>query len=151
MHAGPSYGSFFRRMKGIFKSFLFSLIALFGAAKLIGGFSFSDDPAALILAAIILGAVNLFIKPLLKLVTLPLNLITLGSFSLLLNTALLYFIVQIVPGLLAEAFLFPGFEVSTRYLSLSVPSFAVPALGTVFLTSIVISFFLVSLRMIFGD
>lgn len=141
----------FFQMRGIFKSFLFSLIAIFGAAKLIGGFSFSDDPAALILAAIILGAVNLFIKPLLKLVTLPLNLITLGSFSLLLNTALLYFIVQIVPGLLAEAFLFPGFEVSTRYLSLSVPSFAVPALGTVFLTSIVISFFLVSLRMIFGD
>lgn len=124
---------------------------MFGAAKLIGGFSFSNDPAALILAAVILGAVNLLLKPLLKLVTLPLNLITLGAFSLLLNATLLYLIVQVVPGLSAEAFLFSGLGINTRYLNLSVPSFAVPALGTVFLASVVISFFMVSLGAIFGD
>lgn len=141
----------FSGVRNILKPFLFSLISLFGAAKLIEGFSFSNDPAALAFAAVVFGVANSIIKPVLKLITLPLNLVTLGGFSLLLNTILLYSVIQIVPGLSAEAFLFPGFEISTRYLSLSVPSFDLPVLGTVFLASVAISFFMVSLGALFGN
>ncbi|NIN91396.1 phage holin family protein, partial [bacterium] len=56
-----------------FKSFLFSIVALFGAAQLIEGFSFNNDLATLVMAAVVFGIVNSFLKPILKLVTLPFN------------------------------------------------------------------------------
>lgn len=54
------------------------------------------------LAALVMGLVNFFIRPLLMLLTLPLNLLTLGLFSFVIN-ALLFGLV---------AWLIPGFEVS---------------------------------------
>jgi len=53
-------------------------------------------------AAIIMGLVNFFLRPLLLLLTLPLNFLTLGLFSFVIN-ALMFALV---------AWLVPGFEVS---------------------------------------
>lgn len=136
-------------MRNIFKSLLFSLIALFGAARIIEGFSFGNDIAVLAAAAIVLGVVNSFLKPILKLVTLPLNLMTLGFSSLLVNVVLLHFTVQVVPGLLIEAFHFPGLDVGSSYANFTLPSLDIPAVGTLLLTSIIISIFMVVLGIIF--
>jgi len=51
-----------------------------------------------LLAAVVLGLVNTFIKPLLKLLTLPLNVMTLGLFSIVINTFMLYIVSWVVPG-----------------------------------------------------
>lgn len=51
-----------------------------------------------LLAAIVLGLVNTFIKPLITLLTLPLNVMTLGLFSIVINTLMLYIVSWIVPG-----------------------------------------------------
>ncbi|MGI6217980.1 MAG: phage holin family protein [Coriobacteriales bacterium] len=40
--------------------------------------------------AAVLGVVNIFVKPLVKLLTLPITIITLGLFYLVINTAMLY-------------------------------------------------------------
>ena len=45
-----------------------------------------DSPEALVVAAIVLGLVNLTIRPLLLLLTIPVNLLTLGLFTLVINT-----------------------------------------------------------------
>jgi len=139
------------RMRNIFKSFLFSLVALFGATQIIEGFSFGNDIAVLIFAAGVFGVVNSFLKPILKLIALPLNLITLGSFSFLINAALLYLTIQVVPDLLIEAFRFPGLEISLpfQYPDLVIHPFDIPAIGTLLLASIVISLFTAVLGIIF--
>lgn len=67
--------------------------------------------ATALLAAFVMGLVNFFIRPVLMLLTLPLNLLTLGLFSFVIN-ALLFALV---------AWLIPGFEI-TNFLSALVGS-----------------------------
>jgi len=64
-----------------------------------------DKPITLVLAALILGILNAWIRPIIKFVTLPLNFMTLGLFSLVINTFLLWLTSVIVPGLGIEGIL----------------------------------------------
>src|SRR5688500_13899885 len=63
-----------------------------------------------VLAAIVLGIVNLVIRPLILLFTLPLNILTLGLFTLVVNAFMVLIVAKIVPGFnvsgLLSAFLF---------------------------------------------
>ena len=51
-----------------------------------------------IVVAVILAVVNTFIKPLITLLTLPINFITLGLFSLVINALMVMLVDAIVPG-----------------------------------------------------
>ena len=51
-----------------------------------------------LLAAVVLGLLNMFIKPLLVILTLPINILTLGLFTLIINGLLIYLASAIVPG-----------------------------------------------------
>ncbi|MCS7235725.1 MAG: phage holin family protein [Armatimonadota bacterium] len=51
-----------------------------------------DDPRTLLLAALLLGLVNAVVRPVVLLLTLPLNLLTLGLFTLVVNTLMLYLV-----------------------------------------------------------
>jgi putative membrane protein len=66
-----------------------STLALFAAAYLIPGIRVEDPNAWMVygLMALILGLVNAFIRPFLKLLSCPLILLTLGLFVLLINGA----------------------------------------------------------------
>jgi putative membrane protein len=57
-----------------------------------------------ILAAAILGIVNAVIRPLVLLLTLPINLLTLGLFTLVVNALMLKFVAWLVPGFVIETF-----------------------------------------------
>lgn len=139
----------FLRMKDILKSFFFSLIALFGASQVVKGFSYGGDPAVLAIGALAFGIINSLLKPILKLVTLPLNFLTLGFSSFLINTGLLYLTIKIVPELTVVGFRFPGLAVETQYIKLAVPVFDIPAFGTLLASSMVISLLIVILGLIF--
>lgn len=79
---------------------LISAVSIYVVALLGIGVTVSNFWTALI-AALILGLANLLIRPLLLLLTLPLNLLTLGLFTLVVNA---------IVFLLAAAFT-PGFQV----------------------------------------
>ena len=53
---------------------------------------------------IIIGLINTFIKPFLEIITLPVNIITFGLFSLVLNAFLLMFSGWIAPGFEVDGF-----------------------------------------------
>src|SRR3989344_1033371 len=57
-----------------------------------------------IVLAVVLGIINLFVKPVLALLTLPLTLITLGLFSFVLNALLIMLAAMIVPGFAISGF-----------------------------------------------
>jgi putative membrane protein len=63
----------------------------------IPGVDIANFPAALI-AAIVLGAVNSGLKPVLSLLSLPLNLVTLGGFSIVVNGICFWLASLFVPG-----------------------------------------------------
>ena len=71
------------------------------AAYLLAGVSY-DGFVDLLIAAVVLGVVNAFLRPILFVLTLPLTVITLGLWLLVLNAAMI--------GLVA--FLLPGFTVA---------------------------------------
>jgi putative membrane protein len=56
-------------------------------------------------AAIVLGAINVFIKPVLILLTLPVNILTLGLFTFVINAMLIMLTSAIVPGFRVDGFL----------------------------------------------
>lgn len=58
-----------------------------------------------ILAAVILGIINAFIKPLVFLITLPINILSLGLFTLLINAFMLKVVDWMIPGFSIEGFL----------------------------------------------
>ncbi len=88
---------------GLIARFLGTVFALLVAAYLIEGFVVANFYVAAIVA-VILGLLNLTIKPILTLVTLPLNLITLGLFTFVINALLIWFVATFIDGFDVEGF-----------------------------------------------
>ena len=59
---------------------------------------------AILIAALALGLVNTFIKPIVKLLTLPINLLTFGLFGLVVNALMLWLVSSLVPGFIVSGF-----------------------------------------------
>jgi putative membrane protein len=67
---------------------LVNAIALIAATRLVPNVEFRGDWWQLIVLAAIFGVINAYIKPVLKLLSLPLNLLTFGLIGFVINTAL---------------------------------------------------------------
>ena len=78
-------------------------VALLLVAYLIPGVHVSGPGAALI-AALILGIVNAVLKPILVILSLPLEILTLGLFTLVINAALFYLVAKLGLGLTVANF-----------------------------------------------
>lgn len=63
-----------------------------------------DAPMTLVVAAVLLGIVNAFIRPLLILLTLPFTVVTLGLFLLVVNAAMLALVAWLLPGMHVAGF-----------------------------------------------
>ncbi len=57
-----------------------------------------------VIVAVVLGIINTFIRPLVKLITLPINVITLGLFSLVINAAMVLLCDYLIDGFDTEGF-----------------------------------------------
>lgn len=58
-----------------------------------------------LIVALLLGVVNITIRPVLLLLTFPINLVTLGLFTFVINAVLFWFIATFVEGFSVEGFL----------------------------------------------
>jgi putative membrane protein len=76
--------------------FVMSLILLL-IAKLLPGIVIQDMGIAL-MSALVLGAINVLIRPLVMLLALPLNILTLGLFAFIINALMFALAAWIVPG-----------------------------------------------------
>ncbi len=74
------------------------------AAKLITGVTVVGVWAALWLA-VFLAVINIIIKPILVVITLPINILTLGLFTFVINALLVWFSSTIIQGFSVEGFL----------------------------------------------
>jgi len=82
-------------------------LAVMLAAYLVPGVSVRDFWSALI-AAIVIGLVNAIVRPLAIILTLPINIITLGLFTLVINALMFWLASSIVPGFKVDGF-WPAF------------------------------------------
>ena len=82
---------------------LINAAALLALPYLMSSITVDSIPAALI-AALLLGLINTFIRPLLVLLTLPATLLTLGLFIFVINGLLFWFVGSFVPGFVVGGF-----------------------------------------------
>ena len=90
-------------MIGYFLTILATALGLLIVDMIVPGVDIANFPSAL-LAAIVIGFVNAFISPVLRVLSLPLTFITLGLFSFILNGILLWLASIIVPGFTMNGF-----------------------------------------------
>ncbi len=86
----------------IFIHWLISAIAILIVAYLVPGVEVTLLGAAVLV--VVLGLINVFIKPIITLLTLPINIVTLGLFSLVINALLVMLAGAIVPGFSVTGF-----------------------------------------------
>jgi putative membrane protein len=88
------------------KFLLRAVIAALGlwiATQLISGLSITD-PITLLLAAVLLGVVNAFVRPILVILTLPISILTLGFFLLVINAGMLGLVALLLPNFTISGF-----------------------------------------------
>ncbi len=78
-------------------------LAVLAVPYFVTGIHIGGIGVAIIVGAV-LGFINLVIKPVISLLTLPLNVITLGLFSLIVNAILFYFVGRVVEGFSIDSF-----------------------------------------------
>lgn len=90
-------------MRIIFRILIVALV-VFSLPTLVPGIDVSGFYAALVVA-ILLGIINITLKPLLFILTLPVTILTLGLFSFVINAILLKFVATIVKGFEINGFI----------------------------------------------
>ena len=74
-------------------------VAVLIAAYLVPGIVYSGGLPQLLLVGLALGVVNLIVKPVVSLLSLPLIMLTLGLFYLVINGLMLYLVAWLIPDL----------------------------------------------------
>jgi len=83
----------------IFIRWTITTLAVWVAVELVPGLDYARWQT-LVLAALVLGILNTFVKPLLTFISIPFIIITLGLFLIIINAALLKLTALLVPGFL---------------------------------------------------
>lgn len=82
---------------------ILSTIAVFVTAHILPGVKVAGWGTALVVA-VVLGIVNAFIRPLIFILTLPINILTLGLFTFVIISLLVLLVSAIVPGFQVDGF-----------------------------------------------
>lgn len=123
-------------MKALLRSYIINLFTLWFTSRLVSGFKLAGNYQTFILGAAALTLILIFIKPLVKLLFLPINFLTLGLFSWITNVIILYLLTIFVPQIKVLPFKYPGF---------SHQGFTIPEIYFGTFESFVITSFIISL------
>ena len=86
-------------LKKIIIGVVLNSLALFGVYKLVGDITYTGGVWFFLIGGAIIGVLNTFVKPLMKLLSLPVLLLTFGLFSLVINAVIFYLTVKVVNGI----------------------------------------------------
>ncbi|MDE2025213.1 MAG: phage holin family protein [Patescibacteria group bacterium] len=105
-------------MKGAVRSILFNSFSLFLLSQTFSGVRILGGLPALLLSGTVLSILSVILKPILGILAFPLNMITFGTFTIVINAVILYVLTLFVRQFSIHAFSSPG---------LSFAGFAIPA------------------------
>lgn len=113
-------------MKTLLRYFLINLASLWITTKLIPGLTYAGGVKSLFIAAVAFMVINFILVPLLKILLLPLNLLTLGLFAWVTNIVALFALTTIsdfqlipyfFPGSTIGGFIIPPLDLSTFWVA----------------------------------
>lgn len=97
-------------MKSFLRNILFNSFSIFLISQMLSGFKVSGGFLTYIFGGFALTLLFILLKPVLNILALPLNLITLGMFSFLTNVIIFYLLTVAVSGISIKAFTFTGYQ-----------------------------------------
>ncbi len=91
-------------MQNLILRIFVNAVALWVAARLVGGIALSDEFWPVVLVAAVFGLVNGLIRPIVLLLSLPLLILTLGLFTLVVNALMLLLTAALIDALTVDGF-----------------------------------------------
>lgn len=122
-------------IKGFGRKSFRTFLSLAGLAWLFPGFTVAGDLWALPLAGVVLTGINIIVKPILKLLLLPLNLLSFGMFRWVINALTLGLLTFLVDQVRFQAFVFPGFD----QFGITLPQVHFSSLGSLIVASLLLT------------
>lgn len=99
-------------MRTLLRYFLINLVSLYAATRILPGLTYTGGFKGLAIGAVVFMLINWILVPLLKILFLPLNLLTVGIFAWLINVLALYALTTIVSDFQLLPYNFAGFSSS---------------------------------------
>lgn len=99
-------------MKGIVRSIIFNTFSLFILTQIFSGIRILGGLWELILSGIALSILSFILKPILSIIAFPLNAITFGAFTIVINAIVLYTLTLVVKQVSITAFAWPGIHIA---------------------------------------
>jgi len=132
-------------MKKLLKSITINIIALRATTLIIPSVHFDSGFKTIFLASLALTLFEYFLKPIAKILFLPINLLTLGTLRWIINVIGLYLTTSFVSGFSISQYYFPGIN----WRGLIIPSVKFSLLITYIVVSLIINLIIVILRWLF--
>src|SRR3989344_6653833 len=105
-------------MKTILRVYAIHLLAILGLTYIFNGsFIILGNFINYLLAALILTCLNLLLKPILKILFFPVNLLTLGIFSLVINVLVFYIFIKLTSFVMIKSWMFTGLTIGAVTIS----------------------------------
>lgn len=99
-------------MRHYLKSIIITVASAYMAYRLVPTISLGQDPRTPLIAIAGLWVISQLISPIFSLVLLPINLLTFGLLSIILNIAFIFALLNFLPGFTIGPYDFPGADVS---------------------------------------
>lgn len=121
-------------MKKLLRDFLINFISIYITTQYLPGLSYSGGFKSLAIGALVFMLINFLLVPLLKVLFLPLNLLTVGLFAWLINVIALYALTSIV----SDFMLTPFYLSPANFLGITLPGMDLTAFWVAVLASFMI-------------
>lgn len=95
-------------MKHLLRVFLFNVFGLWFTSQILPSLVISNNWQSLLTAGLVLSILMLTVQPLLKILFIPINIMTFGLLSWLINVIVLYILTIFVADVTVRAWTFPG-------------------------------------------
>lgn len=124
-------------MKQYVRTFLFHVVSLWFTSQILPALVIFGNWQTLLTAGLVLSMLMLIIRPILTILFIPINLLTLGFFSWFINVIVIYFLTILVPQVEIQAWLFPG----ASWAGFIMPPIYISYFFALVLSSLLITFF----------
>lgn len=132
-------------MRHLLKSFIITIATVYITFSLVPTINFGPDPKNILFFVGGLWILSQIINPVFSIVLLPINLITLGLVSLILNIAFVFALLNFLPGFTIDAYNFPGGNIYDVIL----PQIDFNKIMTIGLVAVIITILLKAFHLVF--
>ncbi|PJE62454.1 hypothetical protein COU88_04935 [Candidatus Roizmanbacteria bacterium CG10_big_fil_rev_8_21_14_0_10_39_6] len=126
-------------MRSYIRRVVYYMSALYAASLFIPGFAVAQSLKEFLIASVVVTLAFTFLSPLIRLVLLPINIVTLGIFSWLTQVVVFYVALLFVPMLFSiKSWSFAGWQVPQ--LGITIAPMNVGVFATIIIAALMISF-----------